>query len=1567
MGVCNSKQTQSVNNYDFSGEQASTLRTGGIKDADDLLGEFWDDGNTLHSLFTNASKLHPKEIAVEYGDVQLSYSDLDSTSNQLSRYLRKALGENQRLNNSLVAVFLHRSIPLIQSQLAILKAGAAFVSLHRQAAERSVHHILKDTGAKVILTDESGAKQLEGYGVSQDLLIVTSGDWQSESASPLSVSVSPQDLAYVIYTSGSTGTPKGVEIQHSSIVNFVHVHTTELVRYTTSDRVLQGFSTAFDGSLWEIWPALCSVGATLVLVDTKVIQSGPRLAAVLTGLRITIIYIVPTILRMMGPDARLPTVRFLAVGGEAVTSDIVEQWAPGRKFANAYGPTECTILSTFGRLDADDKIHIGKALPTYSCHVLDPDTLEALDIGEEGELCIGGPGLARGYRNLPEMTASKFINHPKFGRIYRSGDLVKWTPEKNIDFLGRIDRQVKIRGYRIEMSGVETAIRSLDVVKEAVVLAENGELVAYVVLESQDVQSSGLRRSLKGLVPAYAMPSKFNYLKEIPLLASGKADRKNIAKAYQESESDVMRDMNCMFEVISHFAKATPKAVAIDCGGKRVSYKELDDRSNQVAHFLRSMHGIRNHQDQVVGLCMERTEAVYIALIGIHKAGAAYTYININFPGSRLDSILENADPQMIFCDQAGLNFLGNSGQKLVHFEEELFIPFAVSPVRTVPNPEDLHVILYTSGTTGKPKGVELTHGNALNFFNHTTELFHTTSEHRILQFSTLEWDGSVMDTWLAFTAGGTLIAVPNAFILTGEELERLQITGLLATPTVMRAIENPQSPYLKYVCIGGEKLTPDLVEKWATKRTRVINVYGPTELTIFITTAELTDPNDITVGTSYANAALTIVDENMQPVSRGAVGELVCSGPMVARGYRRSEDKTKSKFVDHPKLGRIYRTGDLAIQDSKGRFDIKGRIDFQVKIRGFRVEMLKIEVVLRTLDWVQEACVVAVNDDEGRTTLLAYIQAHEFELRLNEKEIRVQLEEYLVGPEIPSQFQILDEIPRLANGKVDRKKLKDMGEDEMESFSENKGNDLPSGFKISVNSPSVQSPRFPDEFLSANGGGALQETTSLSNELIQCAATVLKLEEDSINLKDSFKDLGGHSITAIRFSQLLSSKFKVGITVADIYTVVNLNELLDLIYDKQERKSRKGSMDSIEYSVTWEEEIELPKSIGRKAKRIPNDILLTGCTGFMGSFVLKELLCDTDSNVYCAVRAKDIKQAKARIKTTLQKYKIWKNSYAARIMPLVTDLAESMLGMDEDEWYALSDNISQIIHVAAQTSSGIPYEEIKKTNVTGVKTLLELASIGQKKSFHFVSTLGVFYNPNHLSMPRVYENDSFEDFPELELGYTQSKWVAERLVEQARSRGITSTIIRMGHVTGDSATGICIVDDSFHRMIQACIKLKATPFKGMLPHMNPQFTRFNMVPVDYCAKAVVRISLFHSCLNKNFHIAPPAVPTTKAFDLIRAEGFPLKRISVEDWTKECLEVENPMQAIVVALGPENWIESWITPDFDDANFNTFCKDIPKPDLSKCIMADVKHMMAQGVISLPKLEVKENIKNKQGA
>lgn len=492
----------------------------------------------LDEIFQETVETYPNYQAVVHSDKSITYFSLNKKANQLANVLAKKGVQR----GDIVGILLSRSIEAYASMLAVLKCGAAYVPIDIDYPCERVDYILKDSATKFLITHtqlNNLFSRFSGgvFNVDQELTAAFSDSIDEIPNHFELADRSAQDACYIIYTSGSTGKPKGVVISHAAASNLVKAER-QMFKVKPIDKIVQGFSIAFDASIEEIWLAF-STGATLYPVDKETMCSSTDLYEFINQNKITVFSTVPTLLSVM--PVHLPSLRLLILGGELCSQELLQRWHSNKlRIINTYGPTEATVIATATDFDPDRKITIGK--PISNCAVFITDSsLKPVPTGVAGELCIAGRGLAIGYQNNAQRTSEKFVEppftlHEDFEqRIYRSGDLARFNDDGDIEFLGRIDTQVKLRGYRIELSEIESQILALPNIKNAVVALKESQvkgssLVAYLVLEdkSQLLKRSSLKYSLRKKLASYMIPSVFMEVDAIPLLPSGKADRNKL-------------------------------------------------------------------------------------------------------------------------------------------------------------------------------------------------------------------------------------------------------------------------------------------------------------------------------------------------------------------------------------------------------------------------------------------------------------------------------------------------------------------------------------------------------------------------------------------------------------------------------------------------------------------------------------------------------------------------------------------------------------------------------------------------------------------------------------------------------------------------------------------------------------------------------------------------------------------------------------------------------------------------------------------------------------------------------
>ncbi|RPE04903.1 non-ribosomal peptide synthetase, partial [Paenibacillus polymyxa] len=484
---------------------------------------------TIHGLFETQTAHTPEQPALYFEGEQLSYRELNERANRLARTLRSQGVTKDRL----VGLMTERSIDMIVGMLGILKAGGAYVPIDPTYPEERIRYMLDDSGTELLLTQSHLVDKVAFDG--HMLVLDGAQSVYHEDGSNLEPLSGPNDLAYVIYTSGTTGQPKGVMVEHRNVVRLVK--NTNYAQLDADTRILQTGAIVFDASTFEIWGSVLN-GGQLVLVSQDVILDVLKLKDAVHSYGITTMFLTtPLFNQLSQQDLTLfERIRELLVGGDVMSvphMNRVLEAHPSLRISNIYGPTENTTFSTVHAIIGvqSESVPIGRPIHNSTAYVVD-HSMRLQPVGVWGELLVGGDGVARGYRNRPDLTSEKFIDSPfRSGeRCYRTGDMVRLNADGTLEYKGRIDAQVKIRGYRIELGEVETQLLKLEAVQEAVVIAREDEqgqkqLCAYVVA-NEEVVASVLRSTLSQKLPGYMIPSYLVQLEQMPLTPNGKIDRK---------------------------------------------------------------------------------------------------------------------------------------------------------------------------------------------------------------------------------------------------------------------------------------------------------------------------------------------------------------------------------------------------------------------------------------------------------------------------------------------------------------------------------------------------------------------------------------------------------------------------------------------------------------------------------------------------------------------------------------------------------------------------------------------------------------------------------------------------------------------------------------------------------------------------------------------------------------------------------------------------------------------------------------------------------------------------------
>ncbi|WP_066496038.1 non-ribosomal peptide synthetase [Abyssisolibacter fermentans] len=495
---------------------------------------------TIHELFEEQAKKTPEKIAVVYKNEKLTYRELNEKANSLARKLR----DKGVKADTIVAIMVEKSLEMIIGVLGILKAGGAYMPIDPNYPDDRIKIMLEDSRTNILLLQ---SKFRDIVKFEREIIELDDSNIYIADSENLNNINQSNDLAYIIYTSGTTGKPKGVMIENKSVIRLVR--NLNYVEFTENDRIMQTGSIVFDAITFEMWGSLLN-GLSLYLIDKEELLDANKLENEIIKNKITIAFLTTSLFNQLAntrPDI-FKELKYLLVGGDVLDpkyTNLVIDKCKNIKIINGYGPTENTTFSTYFEIkDYEDNIPIGKPLNNSTAYIMSKNNLQP--VGIAGELCVGGEGLARGYLNRSKLTAEKFIDNPfvQGERIYKTGDLAKWLPDGNIEFLGRIDHQVKIRGYRIELGEIENQLRKHPSVKETVVAVRKDKtgdsyLCGYVVMD-EEINVQEIVNFLNKYLPEYMIPKHFVQIEKMPLTPNGKVDVKALLKLKESVEFEVI-------------------------------------------------------------------------------------------------------------------------------------------------------------------------------------------------------------------------------------------------------------------------------------------------------------------------------------------------------------------------------------------------------------------------------------------------------------------------------------------------------------------------------------------------------------------------------------------------------------------------------------------------------------------------------------------------------------------------------------------------------------------------------------------------------------------------------------------------------------------------------------------------------------------------------------------------------------------------------------------------------------------------------------------------------------------
>jgi len=945
----------------------------------------------------------------------------------------------------------------------------------------------------------------------------------------------------------------------------------------------------------------------------------------------------------------------------------------------------------------------------------------------------------------------------------------------------------------------------------------------------------------------------------IPLLT----ERERELVVTRWNDTAVPRDRSrTLHRLVEETARTHPDRVALASGDAELTYAQLDRRADALAAEL-AAHGVG--RESRVGVLAGRSVHSVVALLGVLKAGGAYVPLDGSYPADRLAFVVNDSGIALVVGERPALDGLPAelSGLRRIPVPVQDPAAAAAPPERAV-DPGDLAYVIYTSGSTGRPKGVAVEHRQIVHATDARTACEGPGLPERYLVLAPLTFDAAGGGLYWTLSRGGTVVLPTDAEVLDPRLLGRLirsrRLTHVDGVPSQYAVLlETDPEPYdsVRTTVLAGETLPPSLVAEHRRRapQATLFNEYGPTEATVWasvheVSAADARSPR-VPIGRPVPDSRIHLLDDLLQPVPPGVPGELYIGGHGVARGYLNRAAMTAERFLPDPFSAdpgdRLYRTGDLARHRGDGTVEFLGRADTQVKIRGFRVELSEIENVILRHPLVAEAVVTVRGDQPGGGRLVAHVVPVAGRALSQDA-----LLHHMVGaiPDymVPADVVTLEHMPLTRHGKID-----------------------------------VAALPAPQEVLAA---GFVEPRDDLEAGIAETFASVLGVGR--ISAMADFFAMGGNSLLVARLAAQLAREHDIELPIDEVFRVPTVTGIARAV---EAHQRTRDDVDSVALHAQQVAELLAdvrldpairPDGLPRANWFAPRDVLVTGATGYLGAFLVVELVESTDATVHCLVRGETADAAWDRLEETLRKYRAWDESYRTRITVVPGDLAQPRLGLSQETYDRFAGSLDAIYHSGAVVNFTYPYEALKAANVRGTEELLRLATTTTLKAFHFVSSVDVFMGTG---AQRPFTEEDLGDHPiKVPTGYPRTKWVAEKIVLMGRERGLPVTIQRPWMITGHIRTGASHDTDYLYVYLKGFLDL------GVLPLYDDVI---NAVPVDYTAQAIVHTSLREQNLGKNFNITNPE-PTTmqQCYRWLRSFGYELNVVEEEEARRQALAVE---------------------------------------------------------------------------
>lgn len=861
-------------------------------------------------------------------------------------------------------------------------------------------------------------------------------------------------------------------------------------------------------------------------------------------------------------------------------------------------------------------------------------------------------------------------------------------------------------------------------------------------------------------------------------------------------------------------ALAHPERPALLCGARQWRYAELAAWALAIARRLREAGCAAG---EPVALFLDKGPAQIAAVLGVLLAEGAYVPIDVGQPRARRDDILADVGARLLLTDRdhldddwpAGLHVLSAEvAEKEMAAVDAEALRQAMTRGEQCDTAARLAYVLYTSGTTGRPKGVMLSHQGVLNTIVGFNREFGLHADDRTLGLVNYSFDLSVLDIFCTFNAGAALVLPQGDWRNDPAQwvaaIERHRVTVWNSVPAHLQMLlaslaHGSDLSSLRLGFVSGDWIPVTLPEQVRLRLPglQLNSLGGPTEISVTCIYHRIgavpAGARSIPYGSPLSNHRLYVLDERFEPCPDWVPGEMLVGGPGVALGFANDPERTRERFIVHPRSGeRLYRTGDICRFRDDGVIEILGRADNQVKIRGHRIELGDVEAALAKLPGVASA--VALVRPEP-LDLVAAVVAAEPPVAGDDgaafaAQLRHQLESLLPRYMLPATIAVVAAIPLSRNGKVDRKALAQRCQ----------GGGLPARV--------VEAPRADDALE--------QKLAAIWCELLGVA----QLARD-----DDFFIIGGSSLIAVGLLNRLSEE-GFGVNIDLIFKHPVFHDMAAALRDAEdEEEAFRRGIDLDALAAHAMRHLDAAAPARTVAADGVTEVFMTGATGYLGIYVLRSLLRHTDYRIHCLLRCRDEENGYFRLRQMADDKGLTLELDRERVRIVPGDLAAERFGLAPDTYAALAMNIDKVLHVAAMISLIAPLSGLYPINVQGSANVIELASTGRRKPIHYMSTIGVHYRlPYGEGEPPIPEATG-PDAPwhKPELTYEHTKYMAEQLFQAARARGLQVNIFRSGAITWDSEQARPFInDDAFVKFFRTCLSVQAYPESSILISVTP-------------------------------------------------------------------------------------------------------------------------------------------------